>query len=254
MDREQHDYVSGHYAPRASAYVASAVHSGGADLDQIETLVRGRASARVLDLGCGGGHVSYRVAPHVASVVACDLTADMLAEVSRTAASRGLANIEVRQAAAERLPFEADAFDIVLCRFTAHHWADMEAGLREARRVIATDGRAVFVDSVAPPSPLLDTHLQAIELLRDPSHVRNYTAAEWVAALARAGFDVTGITHRKLRMEFAIWTARTATPAVRQAAIEALQASASQPVRRHFAIGRDSSFDLDVVTIEAAPV
>ena len=79
--------------PRAAAYVASAVHSSGADLDQIEAFVRGRAGARVLDLGCGGGHVSYRVAPHVREVVACDLTPDMLAQVKRPAAERGLANI-----------------------------------------------------------------------------------------------------------------------------------------------------------------
>ena len=108
---------------------------------------------RVLDLGCGGGHVSYRAAPLVAQVVACDITQSMLDEVARTAAERGLTNVIVRQAAAEKLPFESGSFDVVLCRFTAHHWQAMEAGLREARRVLKNSGRAVFVDTIAPADP-----------------------------------------------------------------------------------------------------
>jgi ubiquinone/menaquinone biosynthesis C-methylase UbiE len=252
MSASQHAFVSDHYAPRAADYVTSAVHSAGADLDQIEAAVRGAAGARVLDLGCGGGHVSYRAAPHVGEVVACDLTQDMLDAVARTAAERGLPNIRVQRGAAERLPFGDAGFDFVLCRFSAHHWNDFEAGLREARRVLRPGGRAVFADAVAPAHPLLDTHLQAIELLRDVSHVRDYTAAEWVAALARAGFAVTAMTARKLRMEFSSWIARTRTPAAHVAAIRALQAATPEAVRRHFAIDAEGSFDLDTLTMEMA--
>ena len=251
MSQNQHDFVAGHYAPRAAAYVASAVHSAGADLDQIEAFVRGDAQARVLDLGCGGGHVSYRVAPHVREVVACDLTPDMLDQVRRTARERGLTNIVAQQGAAEQLPFANGAFDIVVTRFSAHHWRDMEAGLREARRVLKKAGRAVFADVAAPAHPLLDTHLQTLELLRDPSHVRNYNVGEWIAALGRAGFSATGLTARKLRMEFPVWVERTKTPEPYRTALRMLQAKASQAVRDHFAIDDDGSFDLDALTIEA---
>ncbi|WP_131195665.1 class I SAM-dependent methyltransferase [Lichenihabitans psoromatis] len=251
--QSQHDFVVNHYAPRASAYVTSAVHSGGADLDQIEAFVRGASEARVLDLGCGGGHVSYRAAPHVREVVACDLTPDMLTEVSRTAAERGLANIAVQQAPAERLPFADGSFDIVLCRFTTHHWHDAEAGLREARRVLKPAGRALFSDIVSPGHPLLDTHLQTVELLRDPSHVRNYSAAEWIAKLMAAGFSAQSLTPRKLRMEFGVWTARTKVPEDFASVIRQLQVKASAAVRQHFGITPDGSFDLDSLTIEAVP-
>ena len=237
MSTTQHSFVEGHYGPRASAYVASAVHSAGADLDQIEALVRGSGSARVLDLGCGGGHVSYRAAPHVAAVVACDLSAGMLEEVGRTAVARGFGNIEVRQAPAEDLPFEDASFDFVLCRFTTHHWQEAEAGLREACRVLKPAGRAVFIDTVAAAHPLLDTHLQTLELLRDPSHVRNYAVAEWIAMVSRAGFTPTGLTARKLRMDFDVWTARTRTPPDYVAALRGLQRNASAAVKGYFAIG-----------------
>jgi len=251
VSNSQHDFVANHYAPRAAAYVDSAVHSTGADLDQIEAIIRGQRGARVLDLGCGGGHVSYRAAPHVREVVACDLTPDMLALVKRTADERGLDNIVVQQAAAERLPFEEGSFDFVLCRYSAHHWQDMETGLRQARRVLKKTGRAVFADGVAPTHPLLDTHLQTIELLRDASHVRNYSAAEWIAALGRSGFKATGLVPRKLRLEFAAWTERTNTPPPYATAIRLLQAQASAAVREHFAIGEDGSFTIDTLTIEA---
>lgn len=243
------DFAAAQYAPRARDYVTSAVHGAGADLDQIEALLRGRSGARVLDLGCGGGHVSYRAAPHVARVTACDPTGAMLEAVAAEAAVRGLSNIEVRQASAETLPFADACFDAVLARFTTHHWADMEAGLRSARRVSKPGGLAVFVDSVAPADPALDTHLQAVELLRDDSHVRNYGIAEWVAALSRAGFAVEGMTVRTLRMDFPIWISRTRAPVVRADAIRSLQGASPPAVRAHFAIGDDGSFDLDVATI-----
>ena len=248
MNTSQHAFVAEQYGVRAQDYVTSAVHSSGADLDQIEAHVRGQSAAHVLDLGCGGGHVSYRAAPHVASVVACDVTPDMLEAVAATAAERGLTNISVRQAPAEHLPFSDASFDIVLCRFTVHHWHNMEAGLREARRVLKPGEAALFVDTVAPADPLLDTHLQTVELLRDVSHVRDYSTAEWVAALSRAGFRLDGITQRRLRMDFPVWIKRTRTPEPHAAAIRSLQLGAPAGVREHFAIDEGGSFDIETAT------
>ena len=253
MDQTQNTFTAGHYAPRAQAYVESRDHSHGADLDEMEQSLAGAGAGgwRVLDLGCGGGHVSYRAAAHVAAVVACDVTPAMLEAVARTAAERGLANIATRQAAAERLPFADREFDAVLCRFTAHHWGDVEAGLREARRVVKPGGLAIFMDAVAPRDRAADSHLQAVELLRDASHVRDYSVAEWFGMLSRAGFAVERATARKLRMVFPTWTARTGVPPETAAAIRSLQDGASAAVREHFAIGPDGSFDLDTATLVA---
>jgi SAM-dependent methyltransferase len=251
MSVTQHDYVAGQYAPRAEDYVTSLVHSRGDDLDQIEAEVRGHPDAHVLDLGCGGGHVSYRAAPHVASVVACDVTQAMLDVVARTAVERGLDNITTQQAAAEHLPFADARFDMVLSRFTTHHWQNMEAGLREARRVLKADHRAVFIDVIAPADPLLDTHLQTVELLRDVSHVRDYAMVEWVGALTRARFVLDGVTNRRLFMDFPVWIARTRTPPAHAAAIRSLQQGAPQSVKAHFEIGDSGGFFIDVATMIA---
>ena len=248
MTTGQNDFTAAHYGPRAMDYVASTVHSSGADLEQIEAIVRDHPTARVLDLGCGGGHVSYRAAPHVAEVVACDVTAAMLEAVAHTAAERGLTNITVRQAAAEALPFEDASFDLVLCRFTAHHWGDVEAGLREARRVLKDGGQAVFIDIIASEDATFDTHLQVVELLRDLSHVRDYRMSEWLPGLTRARFALRSVTERTLRMEFQSWIARTHTPELNAAAIRAVQKTASERTRAHFAIDTDGSFDIRSAT------
>src|SRR6185312_8172905 len=66
--------VGGQFGSRAAAYLTSAVHAQGRDLEALAALAHGRSEARVLDLGCGGGHVSFAVAPHVGEVVAYDLS------------------------------------------------------------------------------------------------------------------------------------------------------------------------------------
>ena len=246
-----HAFVSDAYGPRARDYLTSAVHSSGEDLDWIEARVRRQSAARALDLGCGGGHVAYRVSPHVASVVAVDLSAQMLDTVTRTAAERGLTNVTAKQSAVESLPFESGEFDFVLSRFSAHHWHNFEAGLREARRVMKPNGRAIFIDSYSPATALLDSHLQTLELLRDPSHVKNYTAAEWTAALGRAGFEVMSMQARRIRIEFASWVARTRTSTLLVETIRQFQQNAPEEVRRAFDFEPDGSFMLDVIGCEA---
>ena len=207
---------------------------------------------RALDLGAGGGHVAYVMARHARRVVAADLSREMLAAVAATARAKGLSNIETVEAPAERLPFEDSTFDFVASRFSAHHWRDFGAGLREARRALKRSGRAVFIDAYSPGPPLFDTHLQAIELLRDHSHVRNYTCAQWIEALGRSGFAIEACRTWKLRMDFPVWTARMRTPEENVRAIRSLQIAASSETKAHFAIEPDGSFLLDVMMIEAS--
>lgn len=243
-------FVARHYGERAQDYVASAVHSQGQDLDLIERSVAGRGLRRVLDLGCGGGHVSYRLAPHVQEVVACDVTPAMLDAVAQEAGRRGLSNISTVLAPAENLPFAAGTFDAVFCRFTTHHWANALAGLIQARRVLAPDGVAVFIDVTAPSSALCDSWLQTLELLRDLSHVRDYSMAEWTAMLGQAGFTVRSMQTHRLPMVFESWVARTKTSPTCVAAIRALQQSAPEEVTRFFEMAADGSFMLDVSSFE----
>jgi SAM-dependent methyltransferase len=251
MDNAQQRLVATQFGSRAAAYVASHVHAQGADLDQLEDILRAHPATAVLDLGCGGGHVSLRVAPLVQQVTAYDLLQPMLDAVARIAAERDLANIATRQGAAESLPFADASFDLVVSRYSAHHWSDLNAALREARRVLSPGGRIILMDVTAPETPVLDTWLQTLELLRDPSHVRDYSAAEWLGALAAAGFETGPMTQRRLRLEFTSWIERMNTPEPHVGAIRSLQHMASADVKAHYEIEADGSFSIDIATFEA---
>lgn len=253
MESRSHEtVVGGQFGSRAEAYLTSPVHAAGADLEALAALARNRPEARVLDLGCGGGHVTFAVAPHVREVVAYDLSPEMLAVVARTARERGLGTVATAQGMVEKLPFADGSFDIVLSRYSAHHWHDFPAGLAEAARVLKPGGTAGFVDAVAPERPLLDTYFQAIELLRDCSHVRDYAPAEWSAGFARVGL-VPGPSKRyRVRLDFATWIARMRTPQVQVDAIRTLQAAVSAEVTSYFETAPDGSFSIDVALFEAA--
>ncbi|MBB3910182.1 class I SAM-dependent methyltransferase [Sphingomonas desiccabilis] len=251
MTRSHDAVVEAQFGSQASAYVASSVHAEGEDLDALEAIAARERPSRALDLGTGGGHVAYRLAAHAGSVAAVDLSAAMLEAVSETAQARGLANVETCVASAERLPFATASVDLLACRYSTHHWQQWGAGLREARRVLKPGAPAIFIDVISPGYPVFDTHLQAIELLRDPSHVRNYTEAEWTAALADAGFRVRRSEKRRVRMDYASWVDRMRTPDAHRAAIRSLQQRASAQASAYFAIEPDGSFSIDVLQIEA---
>jgi SAM-dependent methyltransferase len=175
----------------------------------------------------------------------------MLAAVAAEAARRGLANVETRQGSVESLPWPEAAFDIVATRYSAHHWRNVGVGLAQARRALKPGGLAAFMDVVAPEDPLLDTWLQSLELLRDPSHVRNYSQAQWRTMVEAAGFRPTRCERYRIRLEFASWVARMNTPPTFVAAIRALQAKADAEVARYFAIADDGAFSIDTMLLLA---
>lgn len=251
MTRSHNTVVEDQFGVQAAAYVESPVHADGDDLDALETVAERERPHSAADLGSGGGHVAYRLARHARLVTAIDLSAEMLEAVRETAERRGLPNIETCVAPAETLPFDDASFDMLGCRFSAHHWRDFDAGLREARRILKPGATAIFIDVASPGHPAFDTHLQAIELLRDPSHVRNYTEAEWTAALARVGFRVKATQKRRLRMDYRSWVDRMRTPESHRTAIRSLQQWASSETGAYFAIEADGSFSLDTLQIEA---
>jgi SAM-dependent methyltransferase len=249
---EHHSLVADQFGATAAAYLTSAVHASGADLGVLATEVGATAGARVLDLGCGAGHASFAVAPHVREVVAYDIAQPMLDVVAAAARERGLGSVTTRQGPAETLPFADASFDWAISRMSAHHWRDVPAALAEVRRVLKPGGRVLFIDIAGADHPLHDTHIQAVELLRDASHIRDYRSAEWQIFFTGAGFTQVNVRDRwRLPIEFSAWVARMRTPPLKIDAIRAVWAAAPDEVRHYFNVQQDGSFELDVLMVEA---
>jgi ubiquinone/menaquinone biosynthesis C-methylase UbiE len=240
--------VQDQFDAQAQAYLSSAVHAQGPDLEHARGLLERvpvpRAAA--LDVGCGAGHLSFALAPAFKRVVALDLSPGMLRTVAQAAATRGLPQIETRTGGSEALPFEDGSFDLAATRFSAHHWRSLDVGLQEMCRVLKPSGRALVIDTLGEEDPLVDTHLQAIELLRDSSHVRNRSADQWRGLLEAAGFLDIEHTQWPLRLEFASWVERMRTPPARVAVIRELQQGAAREVQDALAYEADGSFTFRV--------
>ncbi|WP_312417010.1 class I SAM-dependent methyltransferase [Pseudescherichia sp.] len=249
--KSHHDNVEDQFGSQASAYLTSAVHAAGRDLERLRERLQRFPQAHVLDVGCGGGHASFTAATAVEQVTAYDLSSDMLGVVASAAKEKGLTNINTQQGYAESLPFADSTFDVVISRYSAHHWQDLGLALREIKRVLKPGGTVFLMDVMSTGEPVRDIWLQTVEALRDTSHVQNYSSGEWLTQVNEAGLITCDLVTDRLVLEFSSWIARMRTPDALSKAIRLYQESASQAVKAYFELQADGSFTSDTVFIEA---
>lgn len=236
----------------AANYSTSAVHAKGRDLEEMVKAVPLTGREQVLDAGCGTGHTALAFAPHVAQVVAVDFTEGMLAQGRQLAADRGLTNVEFRLGDVEKLPFVGAQFDLVVSRYSAHHWPHPRTALHEFKRILKPGGTFLLNDIVSFDDFTADTYLQAAELLRDPSHVRDHTVTQWTAMLTAAGFvDIGVIYSGSVWIDFASWIQRMATPAANAEMIRALFDGAPREVKTALQIEPNYNFAFTGAVLQA---
>jgi len=236
----------------AANYSTSAVHAKGRDLEEMLRAVPLTGQERVLDAGCGTGHTALAFAPQVAQVIAIDLTQGMLDQGKQLASDRGLTNVVFRRGDVEKLPFAAGHFDIIVSRYSAHHWPHPDAALQEFQRVLQPGGYVILDDIISFDDFTCDTYLQAVEVLRDPSHVRDHTAAQWIGMLEAAGFvDAQVIYRGGVWIDFASWIQRMATPEANAAMIRTLLDGAPQEVKSALQVEANHNFTFAGAVIRA---
>jgi len=136
-------------------------------------------AAKVLEIGCGPGHLSIRLArDHGVDVIGLDLDPAMIERARANATSMTMT--DGRQPAfvtgdVAALPFEDASFDLVVSTFSVHHWSDPGAGIGEMARVLRPAGRALIWD-LGPGSQLFHTDL------RDPAETLRAGGLRMVSA------------------------------------------------------------------------
>jgi ubiquinone/menaquinone biosynthesis C-methylase UbiE len=214
--------VQQHFAATAESYRHSPIHAQGADLAWLVQAAGPQGQERVLDIGTGAGHAAFAFAPYVAAVEGIDITPAMLAQAELGAEERGLENVRFGPGDAEAIPRPDEHYDIVVSRWCAHHYQHLRQALAEVARVLKPGGQFLLVDSYVPHEARLDTFINALELLRDSSHVRNYSIDEWLNFTERVGLHGEVLHEWPLRLHGEDWVARIQTPAAQVTAIRGL--------------------------------
>lgn len=195
------------FGANAEAYGNSEVHAKGASLGRLVELLEPEAAWRALDVATGAGHTAFALAPFVAQVSATDITPEMLALAEQLAAERDLTNVVFETGDAGSLPYPDNSFDLVTCRIAPHHFPDISLFVTEAVRVLRPAGLLAVVDNVVPPGTVGD-YVNAFEKLRDPSHGRCWSMAEWLKSFAEAGLALAHQETLAKRLDFQFWAQR----------------------------------------------
>jgi ubiquinone/menaquinone biosynthesis C-methylase UbiE len=168
-------------------------------LNRIVEMAGAGSGDTVLDVACGPGLLVCAFARVVRHATGIDLTPAMLEQARELDRREGLRNVSWQQGDVLPLPYDDGKFSIVSARFALHHFLDPLAVLKEMRRVCQAGGRIVVADS----APHVDKAgaFNAMERLRDPSHVRAMPVEELRGLFARVGLGEPRVEAYRLEGE-----------------------------------------------------
>jgi SAM-dependent methyltransferase len=140
------------------------------------------AGARVLEVGCGPGRLSLRLArSHGFDVTGLDLDPAM---IERARANAGREGDGARRPSfvvgdVTELTFPDETFDLVVSTLSMHHWADPAAGLAEIARVLRPGGRAFVWDFRSGAVPLHPRMPDPVQIHDSPLRLVSVTPWRW---------------------------------------------------------------------------
>ena len=165
----------------------------------------------VLDAAAGTCVCGRSIAPYVKSVVCLDATPAMLDVGKEEAAKSRLKNMEFINGIVEEIPFDEQHFDIAFTRHSFHHFQDVEKAFSEMNRVLKIGGQFVIIDNDAAEEALRETR-EKIEIMRDPSHVKNLNRDEFLALYEKYGYIIAKQEVTVMPVSLSAWLALTNTP------------------------------------------
>jgi ubiquinone/menaquinone biosynthesis C-methylase UbiE len=171
------------------------------------------AASRVLDLACGPGIVAEGVSPFVKEIVGIDATPEMIRLARDRFEKARLTNGRFDVGSAASLPFRDAEFDQVITRLSFHHFPGLKSVLGETRRVLRPHGRLVFADIISSENAEEAALHNALEQLRDPTHVCMLTREGLLHALRSAGFELVTAESWEQERSFSEWAQIISDPA-----------------------------------------
>lgn len=204
--------VQEEFKRQAATLSAAPVFSDSGVLEQIYRAVKPTKRMNLLDLGCGPGIVTAALAPDLREVVAYDLTPEMLDQARQRCAKAALKNVRFEVGRAEQLPFENESFACVVTRLTIHHFLDPQRVMNEVVRVMRQNGKLVVADVVSSENEEEAALHNALEILRDPTHVRMFSPRGLLELLQASGLRITSQVTWEMKRDYDEWIRITNAP------------------------------------------
>jgi len=199
--------VRDEFARQAEAMAAAPAFTSEEVMGRFRAALGSWPKGRVLDLACGPGILSVALAPQAESMVGVDITPEMIRLARERCGKAGLGNTRFLEAPAETLPFAPATFDAVVTRLSIHHFSAPHAVLREVRRVLKPDGNLILADAVSSVDPSEAELHNALERLRDPSHVRMLSEPDLLRVVGEVGFAIVSADRWRQHRRFDEWAA-----------------------------------------------
>jgi ubiquinone/menaquinone biosynthesis C-methylase UbiE len=213
-DAEDHDNLIKNEFTRQSSKLQEATIF--TDVDIISRItnaaLKNGTSARVLDIGCGPGILTTALSPLVDEVVGLDLTPEMIKQARKRTEDLSLSNVIFKVGRAEQLPFPDSHFDVVVTRLMLHHLVSPGEAVKEIARVLRSDGIAVVADIITSDVEEEAELHNALETLRDPSHIWALTKPEFDELLISHGLKIIAYDGWVSHREFGEWIKITNAP------------------------------------------
>ncbi len=206
MDTQDHKKITQEEFSRQAEQIVTAPSFNDSDtLNNIVEAVGATYQDRILDVACGTGVVAFCLAKTAKEVIGLDITGEMLQRARKARHKKGISNVHFQLGDVERLPFDDEAFDITVCRMSIHHFSNPQAAINEMVRVTRIGGKVVFADIITSDDVEVAELHNAIERLRDPSHVRMLTHDELLALAAGCNLHILKTDNWSKQRHFPEW-------------------------------------------------
>lgn len=173
------------------AYVFSQ-WSGTKNIDHMEFLrnfIGMSATDTLLDVACGSGDFTIFASRTVEAVTGIDISEQQIGIANRQSKKLGTNNTSFMCSNVEKLPFDNNAFSVVVSKSSFHHFRQHEQVMNEMFRCCKPGGQICIDDITSYEDAFASSIIDRMDKLMDVSHNRRLSIADFNQQFARLGLE-----------------------------------------------------------------